>query len=142
MIRLQKERLQVEEIEATVQSDSCGAVLVFVGRTRDNFKGKKVLRLEYEAYEEMALKEMQKIAEKIREQWSGSEISIVHRLGLVPIGEASVVIAVSTPHRVAVYEASRFAIEALKADVPIWKKEIYEGSAQWKANQSTFRTSD
>lgn len=136
MIKLQHERLDVGEIEAAVQSDKCGAVLVFVGRTRDNFEKKKVLRLEYEAYEKMALKEMQKIATKITEQWSNSLVAIVHRLGLVPIGEASVVIAVSTPHRDAVYEASRFAIEELKKNIPIWKKEIYEESAQWKANQS------
>lgn len=135
MITLQKGTLNVGEIEAAVQSEKCGAVLVFVGRTRDNFEGKTVLQLEYEAYEKMALKEMHRIAKTITERWSNSLVAIVHRLGVVPIGEASVVIAVSTPHRDAAYQASRFAIEELKKNVPIWKKEIYEESAQWKANQ-------
>ena len=134
MIQLQYNPLDVELIESTVMSDKCGAILIFVGRTRDNFEGKKVLRLEYEAYEKMALKEMRKIAEKIRERSPRALVSIVHRLGLVPIGEASVVIAISTPHRDAAYQESRFAIEELKKNVPIWKKEIYEESAQWKAN--------
>ena len=142
MILLQEGVLDIALIETSVQSPKCGAVLVFVGRTRDNFEGKTVLKLEYETYEGMALKEMQNIVDKIKEDWSGSLASIGHRLGTVPIGEASVVIAVSTPHRGASYEASRFAIEALKKNVPIWKKEIYQESAAWKANQSTFQTND
>jgi molybdopterin synthase catalytic subunit len=142
VILLQEEILDVGMIEASVQSQKCGAVLVFVGRTRDNFEGKEVLKLEYETYEGMALKELHNIVEKIKRDWPGSLASIVHRLGTVPIGEASVVIAVSTPHRGASYEASRFAIEALKKNVPIWKKEIYQESAAWKANKSPSQTKD
>ena len=84
----------------------------------------------------MALKQMHRIAENIVDQCALANVSIVHRLGIVPIGEASVVIAISTPHRAECYELSRLAIDTLKETVPIWKKEIYRDGAQWKANQS------
>ena len=135
MIALQYKPLDIAAIEQTVHSPKCGAVLVFVGRTRDNFEQKKVLSLEYEAYEAMAIKELEAIADELQREYLGTRISMVHRLGSVPIAEASVVIAVATPHRDQCYQVSRKAIEALKSRVPIWKKEVYQEGEAWKANQ-------
>ena len=110
-------------------------MLSFVGITRDHFEGKKVIRLEYEAYEAMALAQMRKIADIIQVRWPTARVAMIHRLGIVPVGEASVVISVSAPHRDEAYAASRFAIDSLKSEVPIWKKEIYEDGSEWKANE-------
>jgi len=134
-VHLTQEKLDLEAINKLVTSPSCGAISIFIGTTRDNFKGRKVLRLEYEAYNEMAVKEMKKICSLIREKWSVENIAIHHRLGLVPITESSVIIAIASPHRQASMEASQFAINTLKATVPIWKKEVYEdGATEWKEN--------
>ncbi|KAJ0173474.1 hypothetical protein K1T71_010623 [Dendrolimus kikuchii] len=118
------------------RNDSCGAVSIFVGTTRDNFEGKKVLRLEYEAYEPMALKAMKIICDDVRKKWPAvHSIAMYHRLGNVPCREASVVIAVSSPHRRESLDAVSYCIDQLKAVVPIWKKEVYEGEAPvWKEN--------
>ena len=100
--------------------------------------GKRVVRLEYEAYTPMALKEMMKICGDVRKQWAVTKIVILHRIGLCPIQEASVIIAVSSPHRKEAMEAVTYAIDTLKLKVPIWKKEVYgegEGDAIWKANK-------
>jgi len=117
-----------------VESTGSGASLLFVGTTRDHFEGRAVQELAYEAYPEMAVREMEAIISEIALRWPGSRCVIVHRLGVVPAGEASVAIAVSTPHRAEAYEASRFAIDTLKKTVPIWKKEIYADGSAWKAN--------
>jgi molybdopterin converting factor subunit 1 len=112
-----------------------GASLAFVGTTREWTHGLRTVRLEYEAYEPMALKTMRQIGDEIAARWPGARTAITHRLGTVEIGEASVVIAVSAPHRDACYEASRYAIERLKQIVPIWKKEIWEDGSEWKGHQ-------
>ncbi|XP_072929688.1 molybdopterin synthase catalytic subunit [Epargyreus clarus] len=135
-IKLTVDKLSVEAISDLVVDDSCGAVSIFVGTTRDNFEGKKVVRLEYEAYESMALKAMKAICEEVRVKWPAVySIAMYHRLGNVPCREASVVIAVSSPHRQASLAAVALCIEQLKASVPVWKKEVYEGEAPvWKEN--------
>jgi len=104
---------------------------LFVGVVRDQNAGRPVLRLEYEAYEEMALSEMQAIDREARRRWPITEIRIVHRLGRMEIGEASVAVAVASPHRDEAFEACRFAIDTLKKTVPIWKKEFYADGAVW-----------
>ena len=134
MIRLQDTPIDAALVEASVIRPEAGAVLCFLGTTRNHFGGREVVRLEYEAYEPMAVSEMQAIADESREKWPDAAVSMVHRIGEVPIGEASVVIAVSAPHRDAAYAASRFAIDRLKETVPIWKKEIYRDGATWKEN--------
>ena len=134
MIRLQATPIDAALVEASVIRPEAGAVLCFLGTTRNHFGGREVVRLEYEAYEPMAVSEMQAIADESREKWPDAAVSMVHRVGEVPIGEASVVIAVSAPHRDAAYAASRFAIDRLKETVPIWKKEIYRDGATWKEN--------
>ncbi|XP_011306690.1 molybdopterin synthase catalytic subunit [Fopius arisanus] len=138
IVHLQKEKLNINEIIEAVISPSCGAVSTFIGTTRDNFEAKKVLKLEYEAYEPMALKEMSSICRKIRDQWNVEHIAIFHRLGEVPVSESSIAIAISSPHRQDSLQAVQFAIDTVKSSVPIWKKEIYEDAgsdSQWKENK-------
>ncbi|XP_005181204.1 molybdopterin synthase catalytic subunit [Musca domestica] len=134
---LTHEKLDVGAINNLVTAGSCGAISLFVGTTRDNFEDKKVVSLEYEAYEPMAIKEMESICGQLRQNWSDIvNIAIFHRLGLVPVSEASVVIAVSSPHRKTALDAVSMAIEELKKRVPIWKKEKYEGDeGSWKENK-------
>jgi molybdopterin synthase catalytic subunit len=106
-------------------------VCVFVGVVRDTNAGRRVSFLEYEAYEEMALAQMQELAAEARRRWPVSELRLVHRLGRLEIGEASVAVAAASPHRAEAFEACRFLIDTLKRQVPIWKKEHFEGGASW-----------
>lgn len=112
-----------------------GALIAFVGTTREWTGGKRTVTLEYEAYVPMAEASMREIGEEIARRWPGTAVAITHRIGPVGIGEISVVIAVSSPHRAEAYEASRYAIERLKRTVPIWKKEVYEDGSEWKGQQ-------
>ncbi|XP_076757008.1 molybdopterin synthase catalytic subunit-like isoform X1 [Xylocopa sonorina] len=135
-VKLQQGELNIADIIGLVTAPNCGAVSNFIGITRDNFDNKKVLKLEYEAYEPMALKEMKNICSKMRSQWNVHHIAMYHRLGEVPVSEASVIIAISSPHREASLKAVEYAINTLKASVPIWKKEIYDTEeSQWKENR-------
>ncbi|XP_014665195.1 PREDICTED: molybdopterin synthase catalytic subunit-like isoform X1 [Priapulus caudatus] len=141
-IYLTSEKLSVDEITQLVSAPDCGAVSLFVGfscdvgSTRDSFEGRVVKQLEYEAYTPMAEAEMRNICAMLREKWRIKHIAVFHRLGVVPVMEASVIIAVSSEHRTDSLEAVSFAINALKSSVPIWKKEIYEeGVAEWKENK-------
>ncbi|XP_063387463.1 molybdopterin synthase catalytic subunit [Cydia fagiglandana] len=136
-LKLTVDKLSVDAVSELVVDDSCGAVSIFVGTTRDNFEGKKVLRLEYEAYEPMALKAMKAICDEVRSKWSAvHSIAIYHRLGNVPTREASVIIAVSSPHRRDSLDAVSLCIELLKAKVPVWKREVYADAAPaWKENR-------
>lgn len=136
IVELSREKLQLETIIDSVGSSCCGAISTFIGTTRDNFDNKKVLQLEYEAYDSMAIKEMTKICKEVRAKWAVKHIAIYHRLGQVPVLEASVVIAVSSPHRQESLKSVEYIIDNLKAKVPIWKKEIYETEEpQWKENK-------
>lgn len=116
-----------------VLSPQCGGINVFIGTVRGQTAGKKVIRLEYEAYERMALKEMGKIAEQALHKWSIGSILIHHRTGVLQVNEVVVVIAVAAPHRQAAFEACRYAIDTLKQTVPIWKKEVFEDGELWVA---------
>ncbi|XP_055906879.1 molybdopterin synthase catalytic subunit [Eupeodes corollae] len=137
LLKLTPNKLDVGVISELVADDSCGAISLFVGTTRDNFEDKKVVTLEYVAYEPMAIKMMKQICDGIRNKWDDvHKIAIYHRLGLVPVKEASVVIAISSPHRQASLEAVQHAIEELKKTVPIWKKEKYDANeSAWKENK-------
>jgi MoaE-MoaD fusion protein len=132
---LSHEKLSVEEVCGKVQDPRFGAALAFVGSTREYTHGKRTVLLEYEAYAPMALKTMEQIGQEIDARWPGAICAISHRLGPVPLGEISVVIASAAPHRAECYEASRYAIERLKQIVPIWKKEIWEDGSEWKGHQ-------
>jgi molybdopterin synthase catalytic subunit len=123
--------IDVAPLVAHVKGPADGAVVVFDGTVRNNTRGRATQYLVYEAYEPMALKMMREIGAQIREQFAVHRIAIVHRLGRLEIGETSVLIAVSAPHRDAAFDASRFAIETLKRTVPIWKKEYFTDGALW-----------
>lgn len=114
-------------------SPQSGGIDVFIGTVRDTTKGKKVIRLDFEAYEPMALKEMEKIATRASEKWPVQKLLIHHRVGTLAVGEIPVVIAVSCAHRDAAFEACRFVIDTLKQTVPIWKKEAFEDGEVWVA---------
>ena len=136
MFLIVAESIDLARVTAAVAAQRTGATVSFIGTTRDHNDGRRVIRLEYEAYSEMALTEMRKIGEQAKQQWPIEEIAIVHRVGVVPLGEASVVIAVSAGHRHAAFEACRFAIDRLKEVVPIWKKEHFEGGEVWIGSQT------
>jgi molybdopterin synthase catalytic subunit len=127
------EPLDVQRCIDFVASSEAGAIDVFLGTVRNRTKGKHVLRLEYEAYEPMAISEMEKIAKQAFGKFPVQKIAIHHRTGTLQVGETAVVIAVSTPHRHASFEACRFVIDTLKQTVPIWKKEIFEDGEVWVA---------
>ncbi|KAI5740053.1 hypothetical protein M8J76_000070 [Diaphorina citri] len=132
-------KLNIEEISSCVKSPDCGAISMFIGTTRDNFNELKVVSLHYEAYKSMALKVFKDICNNLRETWPDIvNVAIYHRLGNVPVSEASVVIAISSPHRQTALSAVEHAINKLKEMAPIWKKEEYapgtHTDAQWKEN--------
>lgn len=130
------EPLSADEIASRVTNPYSGATLVFVGTVREFTKGKQTTYLEYEAYPEMAIRQMQKIGAEIADEWPGARTAIVHRTGTLGIGEASVVIAVATPHRADGFAACRHAIERLKQIVPIWKKEVWADGEEWVGSQT------
>ena len=133
MIEMTRKPLIPEEITAKVRKDTNGAVVTFLGTTRLFAEGRKVLYLEYEAYEEMALKEMEKILQEIRSEWALEDVAIAHRIGRVDIGEISLVLAVASPHRKEAFHACHEAVDRLKERVPIWKKEFFEDGYHWVA---------
>jgi molybdopterin synthase catalytic subunit len=135
MIKIVKEEIEIGKVLESVQDPSAGGIDIFIGTTRNHSSGKEVHSLEYQAYEPMALKLMNDIEEQIRRQWPVRKISLVHRIGKVAIGEASVVIAVSSVHRKEAFEACRYAIDTLKKTVPIWKKEIFADGEVWVGGQ-------
>lgn len=141
MFEIVSEVIDVARVSAAAADPAAGAIVTFVGTTRDHNDGRRVIRLEYEAYPEMALEQMRRIGATMRERWALARIAMVHRVGVVPIGEASVVIAVSSAHRVAAFEACHFAIDRLKEVVPIWKKEHFEGGELWIGSQRGERFS-
>jgi molybdopterin synthase catalytic subunit len=125
-----------DAVVATVAAPGRGAVLVFLGTVRDSHAGRAVEKLTYSAYRTMALEGLERIVAALEASSPGLRAAIVHRLGEVPVGEASVVIAVASPHRAAAYEASRTALERLKTEIPIWKREHYaEGPAVWREEE-------
>jgi len=114
-------------------SPQSGGIDVFIGTVRNATKGKAVLRLEFEAYEPMALAEMEKIVKQAFEKWPVQKVLIHHRTGVLEVGEVPVIIAVSAAHRAAAFDACRYIIDTLKQTVPIWKKEIFEDGEVWVA---------
>jgi MoaE-MoaD fusion protein len=129
--RLTAEPLSVDAVVDEVRSDAAGAIATFIGTTRVQSRGRTVLHLDYEAYEEMAEQVMAEIATELKSRYDLCGIAIHHRTGRVEIGEASVVIAVSAPHRQNALAACKDAIDTLKEQVPLWKKEFYEGGEEW-----------
>jgi molybdopterin synthase catalytic subunit len=131
MVMLQREKIESEEIVAALKAGEDGALVVFDGIVRNNTRGRKTMYLVYEAYEEMALKQMSTLAEDAVGQFAVRNVAIAHRLGKLEIGETSVLIAVASAHRGAAFEACRWVIDTLKTTVPIWKKEHFVDGAVW-----------
>ena len=129
--RLTAEPLSLDEAVREVRRDKAGAIATFTGTVRDRSRGRDVVSLEYEAYEGMAEQTMAELAEELVRRYELCAVAIHHRVGRVEIGEASVVIAVSAPHRADALAACRDAIDTLKQTVPLWKKEVYEGGEEW-----------
>ena len=128
---LSDEPVSLDRVVEEVRSDDAGAIATFTGTTRVQSRGRTVTHLNYEAYEGMAEKVMEEIAESLRAKYQLTAIAIHHRIGRVSIGETSVVIAVSAPHRQDALAACKDAIDELKERVPLWKKEVYEGGEEW-----------
>jgi molybdopterin synthase catalytic subunit len=129
VVRLVHEPIDLAALQEATDAD--GAVCLFVGVVRNENRGRPVERLEYEAYEDMALPLMVEIAEETRRRYPVSRVRLVHRLGRLEIGDPSVAVAVTSPHRGEAFAACRFAIDTLKARVPIWKKEHYADGTAW-----------
>src|SRR6267154_6648416 len=125
------ERIDASALIDHVRTAADGAIVTFDGCVRNQSHGRRTLYLNYEAYESMALAKMGEIAAEVHVKFQIDRVAIAHRLGRLEIGETSVFIAVSAPHRAAAFEACRFAIDTLKRSVPIWKKEYFEDGAVW-----------
>jgi molybdopterin synthase catalytic subunit len=135
-VRLVSEEINVPELLARIMHPEAGAVNLFIGTTRNNNDGKRVKALEYSAFEPMAVDEMRRIEVEVRNRWNVIGVAVVHRLGRLHVGESSVVIAISAPHRKEAFEACRFAIDLLKQRVPVWKKEFYDDGESWVKGQT------
>jgi molybdopterin synthase catalytic subunit len=140
VIGLSAEPLDAAALERAVRGDAHGAVVTFLGTTRETSPGdpRPVVALEYEAYETLAVAEMEKIASEAQARFGPLGIALVHRTGRVELGQPSVAVVVAAPHRGAAFEACRYAIDALKARVAVWKREVYrDGDAAWIANTAS-----
>jgi len=136
MFRVTDKPIELQELVNYVSDAEAGAIATFIGTTRNNNEGRRVIALDYDGYPEMAEKELARIGADAQTKWPICKMAIVHRLGPVQITEASVIIAVSAGHRDAAFAACRFAIEEIKKTVPIWKKEVYEGGEVWIGTQT------
>lgn len=133
MIKIVENQIDVSALLAEVQHFEAGAFDLFLGTVRNYSNQKTVIRLEYEAHKSMAVSEMKKIASQAKKKWPVKALAIVHRIGVLEIGEIAVAIAVATPHRKEAFEACEFIIDTLKETVPIWKKEFYQDGESWIA---------
>jgi molybdopterin converting factor subunit 1 len=137
--RVQEAPIDARVVEAMVMDPGAGAVVTFSGTVRDHGRGQSVSLLEYEAYAPAAERMMEQVGSEISARWPVIKVAMVHRTGALPVGEVSVVIAVSSAHRDAAFEASQYAIERLKEIVPIWKKEHYEDGATWLGSEHDYQ---
>jgi len=126
-----REPLDAQALVESVRRDESGAVVLFHGVVRDNNQGRRVLHLEYDAYPSMAEKKMRQIGEEARSRWQITDFAMQHRIGRLEVGETSLLVAVSAPHRREAFEACHYAVDRIKQIVPIWKKETFEGGEVW-----------
>lgn len=137
IFQIVRDPISPREIVESLKAPEDGALVVFDGFVRNSFKGRQTLYLEYEAYESMAYSKMREIGAEIHAKFQVHRLAMVHRLGRLEIGETSVLIAVSSPHRAAAFDACRYAIDTLKRTVPIWKKEYFVGGSVWAEGEGT-----
>jgi molybdopterin synthase catalytic subunit len=136
IFEITREPIDKQGLEKRLLTGRAGAVVTFDGVVRNNTKGRRVVTLDYDAYPPMAVKEMRRVGEEIRQRWPEVErIGIIHRFGEMKISESSVVIVVTSPHRKVAFEACHYAIDRVKQIVPIWKKEIFEDGEAWVEGQ-------
>jgi molybdopterin synthase catalytic subunit len=131
MVALTVEKISIDHLLAQVEDHSTGGVVLFLGRVRNHAEGRPVIEMDYEAYPDMAVQQMQTIEAETRQRWPGCKIAIVHRTGHLLLGDVSVAIAVASAHRETAFAACRFVIDTLKAKVPIWKKEYFADGEAW-----------
>ncbi|HEX5500923.1 MAG TPA: molybdopterin converting factor subunit 1, partial [Thermomicrobiales bacterium] len=136
---IQTEPIDPRAVERLVEHPGAGAVVTFVGRVRDLARGKTVTAIDYDAYPEAAEQMLATIGDEIADRWGIDRVAIVHRMGLLGVGEASVAIAVASPHRDAAFAACRYAIERIKEIVPIWKHEHYADGAVWIGSEAAYQ---
>ena len=129
--RIVRERIRTRGLVSQLTRDQDGAAVTFFGIVRNNTRGRRTTHLYYEAYESMALRKMREIGESLRQRWQIGQVGMVHRLGRLEIGEVSVAIVITSPHRGVAFESCRYAIDRLKQTVPIWKKEFFEDGEVW-----------
>jgi len=130
-ILITEEPLDAASVTALVKSNTNGGVVTFEGTTRDETGGRTVVRLEYEAYPEMAEKTFQQIFDEVLEQWSVTDVAVAHRIGRLELGEASLIVAVAAPHRAEAFTIAMYVVDRIKQIVPIWKKEFFEDGSVW-----------
>lgn len=133
MIEISSQPINIQAVINAASSEKAGAIDVFIGTVRDNSLSKNVVKLEYETYDVMAIKKMEELVLEAKDKWPVEKVGIVHRKGVLEIGDIAVVIAVSTPHRAESFAACQWIIDNLKKVVPIWKKEFYADGAVWVA---------
>ena len=138
MIEITHDELDAESITSRVKHDAAGAVVTFLGTTRDHTGDRRVLSLEYEAYRPMADQQLARVAEEMDRRWGLAGVAIAHRLGRLEVGETSLVVAVSSAHRKDAFEACLYGVDRIKQIVPIWKKEFFEGGEVWVGSQQEF----
>ena len=136
MFAVTRDPLDPKALVDFVRRDESGAVALFYGVVRNESEGRRVLHLEYDAYPSMAVKKMREVAQEVRGRWPITEIAIAHRIGRLEIGETSLLVAVSAPHRREAFEACHWAVDRVKEVVPIWKKEYFEGGEIWIGSQT------
>ena len=131
MFKVTEYPLSLDELLREVSHPGAGGIVLFLGVVRDNNDGRDVNYLEYEAYDSVAESSMRRIAEDARSRWPETRLAAAHRTGRIEIGGVSVIVAASAPHRGEAFEAARYMIDTLKAETPIWKKEVFEGGEVW-----------
>ena len=136
MIHITSDPLEPNSVTEIVRKNSNGAVITFLGTTRDSTDGKNVNYLEYEAYQPMAQNMIQQIFDEVKERWEIEDLAISHRLGKVEIGEISMVVAISSPHRKQAFEAGQYSIDRIKEIVPVWKKEFFDNGEEWVGSET------
>ena len=131
MFEITEAPLDPARLVEAVRRDGCGAVALFYGVVRNENLGRRVQYLEYDAYPEMAVKKMKEVADEVRAKFPVAEVGVLHRTGRLEIGETSLLVAVSSPHRREAFEACHYAVDRIKQVVPVWKKEVWEDGSEW-----------
>lgn len=132
MVELTDEIIDYQQLTEKVRSDQAGAVVLFLGTVREMTQGRQTIALDYDAFPEMAIAKMEELEADVRDRWPVTDVGIIHRIGHLELGEISVAVAVSSPHRELAFEAGKYLIDTLKITVPVWKKENWaDGTTEW-----------